>query len=181
VLVDSSKQKWVIQKSLRSKPRTFLVGNFLLNITEWLDPVSILPPNGQAGAGVYSESLEIGDAYALGSYSTVFQSEVYAILACSEQCCNLKLRDKTICICSDSRASLLALSSYTISSSLVSQCWFSLQNLSIANRVKLFWVPGQSYIFGNDKAEELARQGSGSTFCEPEPCLPLSSSVVQQI
>jgi hypothetical protein len=48
---------------------------------EWLDPVSILPPNGvifytdgsllhrQTGAGVYSESLEIGDAHALGSNS----------------------------------------------------------------------------------------------------------------
>jgi hypothetical protein len=46
------------------------------------------------GAGVYSESLEIGDAFAFGSNSTVFQSEVHAILACSEQCRNLQLRDK---------------------------------------------------------------------------------------
>jgi hypothetical protein len=46
--------------------------------------------NGQTGAGVYSESIEIGDAYALGSNSTVFQSEVYAILACSEQCRKLQ-------------------------------------------------------------------------------------------
>jgi hypothetical protein len=39
-------------------------------------------------------------------------------------------------------------------------------------------VPGHSDIFGNDKADELARQGS--TFCGPEPCLPLSTSVVRQ-
>jgi hypothetical protein len=41
--------------------------------------------NGQAGAGLYSESLAIGEAHALGCHATVFQPEVYAILACSEQ------------------------------------------------------------------------------------------------
>jgi hypothetical protein len=87
----------------------YLRTNFLReNVIEPLDTVSILSPNGvyidgsflkgQAGAGVFSESIEIGDAYALGSNSTVFQSEVYAILSCSEQCRNLQLRDKTIYI-----------------------------------------------------------------------------------
>ena len=160
--------------------------------TDWFDQKSILPPNsetfftdgslldGQAGAGVYSESHNTGEAYALGTLATVFQSEVYAILSCSENCRNAQLRDKVICICSDSRASLLALSSYTISSSLVSECWHSLQGLSTHNRVKLFWVPGHCDINGNEKADELARTGSGTYFYGPEPCLPLSLSVVRQ-
>jgi hypothetical protein len=45
-------------------------------------------------------------------------------------------------MCSDSTASLLTLSSYTISSSLVSQSWHFSQKLSTINRVKLQWVPG---------------------------------------
>jgi hypothetical protein len=41
-------------------------------------------------------------------------------------------------------------------------------------------VPRHSDIFGNDKADELARQGSGSTFCGPDMGLPRSTSVVRQ-
>jgi hypothetical protein len=84
-----------------------------------------------------------------GTQATVFQAEVYAILVCSEHCRNLQLRDKTICMCSDSRASLLALSPYTISSSLVAQCWHSVHELSTNDRVKLQWGPGYCDIEGN--------------------------------
>jgi hypothetical protein len=57
-------------------------------------------PNSQAGAGVYLESQNIGEAYALGALTTVFQSEGFAILSRSNQ---------TICLCPDIGASLLAL------------------------------------------------------------------------
>jgi hypothetical protein len=82
--------------------------------------------NGLVGAGIYSESQNTGEAYSLGTQATVLRSEVYAICVCSEHCRSLQLRDKIIFLCSDSRASLLALSSHTISSSLISQCWHSL-------------------------------------------------------
>jgi hypothetical protein len=36
---------------------------------------------GRAGAGVFSDILNARESYALGSHATVFQSEVYAILA----------------------------------------------------------------------------------------------------
>jgi ribonuclease HI len=160
---------------------------------DWYDQeMLIMPPggiviytdgsfcDGRAGAGVYSETLNIKESYALGAHATVFQTEVYAILACSGICRNVGLQDETIIICSDSRAALLALSSYRISSSLVSQCWSSLQELSTYNRVKLLWVPGHSDIRGNEMADEMARRGSGSYFCGPEPCLPLSTTLVQQ-
>jgi hypothetical protein len=39
---------------------------------------------GRAGAGVFSDILNVWESYALGSHATVFQSKVYAILACSE-------------------------------------------------------------------------------------------------
>jgi hypothetical protein len=40
----------------------------------------------KAGAGVFSDIFNVRESYVLGSHATVFQSEVYAILACSEYC-----------------------------------------------------------------------------------------------
>jgi hypothetical protein len=78
---------------------------------------------GRAGAGVFSDTLDIREYYAL---ATVFQTEVYAILASSDYCRSANMHNMTICICSDSKAALLALSSCTISSKLLHQCWLSL-------------------------------------------------------
>jgi hypothetical protein len=41
---------------------------------------------GRAGAGVFSDILNVRKSYALDSHATVLQYEVYAILACSEYC-----------------------------------------------------------------------------------------------
>jgi hypothetical protein len=41
---------------------------------------------GRTGAGVFSDILNVRESYALGFHATVFQSEVYAILECSEYC-----------------------------------------------------------------------------------------------
>jgi hypothetical protein len=76
---------------------------------------------------------------------------------------------KTICICSDIRAALLALSSHTVSSGLVAQCQNSLQGLSLHKRAQLFWVPGHCGIIGNEEADGLVGVGSQSSFCKPEP------------
>jgi hypothetical protein len=82
----------------------------------------------------------------------------------------------TIFICSDSKAALLALSSYTISSNFLYQCWLSLQDLSNNNRMRLFGY--HCDIKGNEEANWLARMYSDSNLCGPEPCVPLSSSIV---
>jgi hypothetical protein len=57
----------------------------------------------------------IGFTFALGTFDTVFQAEVYAILACFDYCLRECMTGKTICICSDSRAALFELSSHTVS------------------------------------------------------------------
>jgi ABC-type cobalamin transport system permease subunit len=54
---------------------------------------------GRAGAGVFSDTLDIRK-YAL---STVLQTEVYAILAWSDYCLSMNMYNMTICICSDSK------------------------------------------------------------------------------
>jgi hypothetical protein len=67
---------------------------------------------GRAGAWVFSDTLDIRKSYALGSFATVFEIEVYAILACSDYCWSANMHNMTICICSDSKAALLTLSTY---------------------------------------------------------------------
>jgi ribonuclease HI len=89
---------------------------------------------------------------------------------------------KTICICSDSRATLLTLISHNVSSRLVLQCRNSLQGLSIHNRFQLFWVPDHCGIIGNEKADGLVGAGSKSNFYGPdEPCLPVPKSQMTRV
>jgi hypothetical protein len=61
---------------------------------------------GRAGAGVFSDILNVTESYALDSRATVFKSEVYAILACSEYCISVGIFNRVVSICSDSRAAL---------------------------------------------------------------------------
>jgi hypothetical protein len=69
---------------------------------------------GRAGSGVFSEELDLKASFALGTFATVFQAEVYAIMACSDYCLRECITGTTICICLDSRAALLALSLQTV-------------------------------------------------------------------
>jgi hypothetical protein len=47
---------------------------------------------GRVGAGVFSDTLDIRESYALGSLTTVFQTEVHAILACSDYCQSVNMQ-----------------------------------------------------------------------------------------
>jgi hypothetical protein len=42
--------------------------------------------DGKAGAGIYSENENVGEHFALGTYTTVFQAELFAILHCAINC-----------------------------------------------------------------------------------------------
>jgi hypothetical protein len=61
----------------------------------------------RTGAGVFSDILNVRESYALGSNATVFQSKVYAILACSEYWILESIVNRALSIYSDSRAALL--------------------------------------------------------------------------
>jgi hypothetical protein len=134
---------------------------------------------GRPGSRFFSEGLDLKASFALGTFATVLQAEVYAIMACSVYCLRECLTGKMIYICLDSRAALLALSSHTASSRLVLQCWNSLQGLSVHNRVQLFWVPGHCGIIRNEEADGL--EGVGSSFCGPEPCLSVPRSLMTHV
>jgi hypothetical protein len=149
-------------------PLIYSIGNFLSISQEriglrseliWLhrmDSFSLLTDvfAGAELVPVYSLSfLNIRVSYALGSHATVFQSQVYAILACSEYSISEGIGNRTISICSDSRDSLLVLKLCAVSSRIVLQCGNSLQELALSNRVWLVWVPGHSGIHRNEKAD----------------------------
>ena len=78
----------------------------------------------------------------LGKYSTVFQAEVYAILACVHEIRTQNRPGKYINICSDSQEALKALQDVRTTSPLVHQCQKALNDISIRRAVGLFWVPG---------------------------------------
>jgi ribonuclease HI len=132
--------------------------------------------DGKAGSGVFSQDPETNVELSLGAYATVFQAEVLAILECVRLCSQIGLLQKSIAICSDSRAALQALESYRFESKIVLECYSALNVLGTDNQITLFWIPGHSGLEGNEVADELARNGSAKNFVGPEPCLPLPKS-----
>jgi ribonuclease HI len=77
----------------------------------------------------------------LGKRATVFQAEVYAILACVHETETRDQLEKYVTICSDSQAVLKALQAAKISSPLVRECQQALNDISTRHTVGLYWVP----------------------------------------
>jgi hypothetical protein len=74
-----------------------------------------------------------------------------------------------IFIFSDSEAARKALSSFLIKSKLAWNCSQLLLELAEQNEVKLIWVPEQSGVEGNEKADQLAKLGADEPLLGPEP------------
>nr|CAI5847363.1 unnamed protein product [Callosobruchus analis] len=94
-------------------------------------------------------------------HTTVSQAEVYAILACVNRIRETDVSRRRITICSDSQAAVKALSAWKITSGLVLE---ALDDISAKHKVSLMWVPGHAGVKVNDRADQLARMGSGSSF-----------------
>jgi len=74
------------------------------------------------GEGVYGQSVNRRLSIPLGKHATVFQAEVYAILACVQEIETQNRLEKYVSICSDSQAALKALHAAKTTSPLVRQC-----------------------------------------------------------
>ncbi|XP_055858922.1 retrovirus-related Pol polyprotein from type-1 retrotransposable element R1 isoform X1 [Episyrphus balteatus] len=112
------------------------------------------------GSGVYYESLNISKSFRLPNFASVFQAE---LLAFKEACKLLRVypnQSQNTAILTDSQAAIKAIDSVTTSSKLVQQCREELSLLSGSLTITLIWIPGHSGFEGNEKADELARQGS---------------------
>lgn len=131
-----------------------------------------------SGAGYYIKELDIRVSAPLGAYTTVFQSEIWAIKECVASLIDLGCSGKFVRIFSDSQASLKSLQRFTVTSKLVGECILALENLSSSNDVCLFWIPGHRGVEGNEVADELARTGSDTPFLGPEPVLGIGPSLI---
>ncbi|KAJ8972490.1 hypothetical protein NQ317_010307 [Molorchus minor] len=87
------------------------------------------------------------------------------------------LQGRTIQICLDSRAALLAIESSKVKSRLVLECKKTLNDLASRNKVILTWVPGNSGVRGNEEADRLAREESAMHPIGPEPILGVPYSM----
>jgi len=153
---------------------------------EWEEKGEKLPGDGEvwytdgsrieerSGAGYYCRSNGRGTFITLGSFATVFQSEVMAILGYAQRLEELRSSEKELCICSDSQAALMVLTTQKTTSKLVWECKLALQRSTVGNSVRLLWVPGHTGIRGNEIADRLALLGARSEVEGPEPHVGLS-------
>ncbi len=137
--------------------------------------------NGKAGYGAHRTHPRCNLSGSLGGWCTVFQAEIYAILACSLRELSLGTKDRSIVIFSDSQAALKALDGLFFTSRLVWECVQTLCILSRRNMVHLEWIPGHRGFKGNEKADLLARKGALSVFNGPEPVVGVSPSLVYSL
>ena len=132
------------------------------------------------GAGFYNHTKGERLSFPLGTLSSVFQAEIYAILQCAKSDDLRQRHNDSIAICTDSQAALKALSCPKINSALVVlETMSALRELAIFNSVRLLWVPGHSGIPGNEIADGLARQASAQSCLGPEPVLSITSTTVR--
>ncbi|KAJ8972086.1 hypothetical protein NQ317_018330 [Molorchus minor] len=90
------------------------------------------------------ESGNVKQSYALGTYATVFQAEIFAILMVASNQVVKRLQSKvsTFALRQQSQAALKALFSPRMRSPLVQECTEALEELARYKEVELVWVPG---------------------------------------
>ncbi|GBP01379.1 hypothetical protein EVAR_70541_1 [Eumeta japonica] len=110
--------------------------------------------DGGVGSGVFSHELGILDSHRLPDSCSFFQAEVFAA------CRTMHGRDSlgSIGIFVDSQAAILALNSYTTTSSLFEECKQELSRLSCLFVITLVWFSAHRDYYGNERADQLARR-----------------------
>lgn len=124
-----------------------------------------------SGAGIHSPELKLNISIPLGKHSSVFQTELMGILVCANKIKDSLVTERRIQILTDSKAAIAALNSRRITSGLVMDCITALNEVSTSNALEISWIKGHQGNEGNEKADELARQGSGCCPYGPEPIL----------
>jgi len=128
----------------------------------------------RTGASVFNQTTNLKLTLPLGKYSTVFQAETYAILACASSLYNK--REASIAICLDSQT---ALQSAKTRSAFVAKTKSILGKLFTFSSVRLLWVPRHNNVPGNEIAKKLAKQAAASEFIGPEHVFGISSNTAQ--
>ncbi|KAJ8916322.1 hypothetical protein NQ315_005017 [Exocentrus adspersus] len=101
-------------------------------------------------------------------------AEVFAILIVEQREDVKNCTEERILICSDSQAALRAISFPRTRLRLVKECGDALRSLTRQKEVGLVWVSGHIGIPGNERADQLARLGSGEPPQGPKPVIGIS-------
>jgi len=108
----------------------------------------------------------------LGKYATVFQVEIYAILACAYEI-QMNVRPEKYVF------ALKVIQAAKTTSPLLQLCQKAL-NISTQHTVGLNWVPGHAGVQGNKIANKLARYGSVQKFVGLQPSLGVSRQNIRR-
>jgi ribonuclease HI len=120
------------------------------------------------GAGFYGQYVGRRLSISVGKHATVFQVDVYAILAYVHETNSQDRPEKFVSICFDSQASLKALQAAKATSPLVRHCQKLLNVISTRHTVGLYWVPGHAELRRYEIVDKLTKDGSVQKFVEPE-------------
>ena len=98
--------------------------------------------------------------FKLPDHCSVFQAELSAI---RDACNNLTAEEnKHIIIWTDSLSAIQALTTCTIRSRTVIDCYTAISRIANNNKVELRWIAAHRGLWGNEKADELAKLGTTS-------------------
>ena len=142
--------------------------------------------NNQTGAGFVlyrGQRLVEEHLYRLPDFCTVFQAEITAITMAARALLSLQTRPTYVKILVDSQAALRALLRSPIRSRTVSDAIEALNKLaSVVRRVTLLWIPAHRGLFGNSRADDLAKLGAESSLPNnfiktPRPAASIASEL----
>ena len=129
---------------------------------------------------IRGKDLELKGYRNLGSYCTVFQTEITALADTAENLLRNEVKGKTINIYSDSQAALKSLGNYIIHQKTVTECKKLLNEVTKENQLNLHWIPSHIGHRGNEIADRLAKLGTGTNTYGPALLVPVSASHSRQ-
>jgi ribonuclease HI len=140
---------------------------------------SVFYHQGQADNNIIHEM----SAY-LGTMTTVFQAEIFAIgqaahyIILHKDILNRGI--ESIDIITDSKAALLAIDSICTSSKIVYDCMKALDKLQESVDVTIHWTKAHVGHIGNERADQLAKEGTHKRSYQVEPILPVPRSWIKK-
>lgn len=132
--------------------------------------LTIAPQSSGAGIFITSYNRDLHEAsIPLGTYSTIFQCEMFAIKYAAEWIINNNIKINNIIILTDSKSSMDALNKHTSESKLVLETAVLLNLACQQNSIFITKVKSHTGIPGNDRADMLAKKATSYSLHGPEP------------
>ncbi|KAK9722580.1 RNase H [Popillia japonica] len=129
--------------------------------TEFYTDGSLFNDPARVGYGVFCPKLNISEKGALNMLSNIFEAEIFAVYKVLSLCQSFHIVNVVIFV--DSQAAIRGLCELGYSAGLhplIADCRRIIYQIKETGNVTLVWVPGHKSIFGNEKANLLAIDGS---------------------